>query len=118
MPRVAKFLNDNGYNAVTAEDMEGAEADDYRHLNKAKKDLRIFITKDIKRCYKEIKNLLNNPGMIGIETLNPTQEEIISGMLAILKWSTKWPDFYQRVWIISHDSLVIYDEDGKKYKIV
>ncbi|HSD98155.1 MAG TPA: DUF5615 family PIN-like protein [Patescibacteria group bacterium] len=118
MPDVAKYLNSYGFDTVTAEIQKGIGAQDHEHLLEAKKQFRIFVTKDIKRVKKEKDNLLNCPGIIGIESSNPTQDEIISAMNAILSWSRKSYHFYERVWLISHDSLFIWEADGVVKKLV
>ncbi len=118
MPDVSIYLNKLGFDTVTAELQEGVDVHDHEHLLRAKKQFRIFVTKDIRRVHKERENLINCPGIIGIESSNPTQDEIINALNAIFKWSKKWEYFYEAIWLISHDSLFIWDSYGERHQLV
>ena len=98
MPRVAEYLRSQGFDTATAEHGRGAAAHDHQHLQQAKDEFRIFVTKDIERVRREAEahRLTNSPGIVGVHSSNTAQDEIIEAMQSVLWLSRRWKHFYER----------------------
>ncbi len=115
MPLVSEVATRYGYDSVVPSERRGNNAQDESHLYQARKEKRIFVTKDKKRLIKEATQgrLLNSPGIVCIHTASQDQEDIAAGLAIVLGLFKTPESFYEAGILITHGTLIIYDADGK-----
>ena len=117
MPWLADFIARAGAAVISAEEAAGADAPDYPHLNWARKEGRVFVTRDEERARSEQANLVGSPGILVLKAHTGTGQDL-TGLFTAAILAIQLPDrFRARVVIASRGQMKVHEADGTSWSV-
>ncbi len=117
MPWLRDFIRLADADVTTAEEAAGADAPDYDHLNWARKEGRVFVTRDEERADAERNNLIGSPGILVLRAHAGDPMDLMGLFAGALIALGSVDNTKERVVVASKGQLKIWETNGNVFVI-